>query len=365
MGEASGQAPRIEKGRSAAWATLLFAPFLMWVTPVHAEQPASHHPAAAASGKAAVVPMPRPRPETTALPPQSAEPQKAESAPAGLSPCQTRLDAGLAITKPSPPITGPGACHAEDVVQLIAIITTEGTKIKLSPPATLRCEMAEALARWVREQAEPRVRPFGAPKELLVAASFSCRGRNNVSGAKLSEHGLANAIDLRGFMLADGKSIILTDANADKNLRGQLRDTACGEFTTVLGPGSDGYHEEHIHLDHIQRRSGYRMCQWAVRVPGEAPAARASAESEKATSKAAKKAAEPSVPIAHADGGAPNAVAAPPLPIARPSTMPRAARSASCGEGRACPRSASPRRERAHRRARARRSVDPLAIFHW
>jgi hypothetical protein len=303
----------------------------------------------------------------TAVPPPSATPEKADysPAPAGSSACQKRLDAGLAITKPLPPITGPGACHAEDVVQLAAIITTDGAKIKLSPPATLRCEMAEAVARWVREQAEPRVRSFGAPEELLVAASFSCRGRNNVTGAKLSEHGLANAIDLRGFTLANGKSIVLTDASADKNLREQLRDTACGEFTTVLGPGSDGYHEEHIHLDHIQRRSGYRMCQWAVRVPGEAPAVSVSTKQEKDTPKPTKKDAEPSAPVAHTDGGASKVVASPPFPVARPSTTSRAARSASCGEGRACPRSASPRRERAHRRARARRSVDPLAIFRW
>ena len=47
----------------------------------------------------------------------------------------------------------------------------------------------------------------------------------------------------------------------------RLRDSACHRFTTVLGPGSDGYHEAHIHLDLIERRQGYRMCQWDVREP--------------------------------------------------------------------------------------------------
>jgi hypothetical protein len=36
---------------------------------------------------------------------------------------------------------------------------------------------------------------------------------------------------------------------------------------TVLGPGSDGYHEHHIHVDLAERRGNYRMCQWDVREP--------------------------------------------------------------------------------------------------
>jgi hypothetical protein len=42
---------------------------------------------------------------------------------------------------------------------------------------------------------------------------------------------------------------------------------------TVLGPGSDGYHEEHVHVDLAERRGGYRICEWDVREPGDAPAA--------------------------------------------------------------------------------------------
>jgi hypothetical protein len=43
----------------------------------------------------------------------------------------------------------------------------------------------------------------------------------------------------------------------------------------VLGPGSDGYHEDHVHVDLAERRGGYRMCQWDVREPGEELAASA------------------------------------------------------------------------------------------
>src|SRR5262249_31172564 len=89
--------------------------------------------------------------------------------------------------------------------------------------------------------------------------------RNHIKGAKLSEHGHANALDLRGFTLANGKFITLTDVAVDRAARERLRHAACERFTTVLGPGSDGYHETHIHLDLIQRRGGYKMCQWDVR----------------------------------------------------------------------------------------------------
>jgi len=40
---------------------------------------------------------------------------------------------------------------------------------------------------------------------------------------------------------------------------------------TVLGPGSDGYHEEHIHLDLAERHNGYRICQWDVNLPVPLP----------------------------------------------------------------------------------------------
>ena len=57
-----------------------------------------------------------------------------------------------------------------------------------------------------------------------------------------------------------------------KDLRDGLRMSACERFTTVLGPGSDGHHESHIHLDIAERRHGYRICQWDVREPPTADA---------------------------------------------------------------------------------------------
>ena len=102
-------------------------------------------------------------------------------------------------------------------------------------------------------------------------ASYDCRGRNRVAGARLSEHGKANALDMRSVKLADGKVLGLTDLHVGKELRAGLMQTACARFTTVLGPGSDGYHEDHVHVDLAERRSGYRICHWDVREPGDQP----------------------------------------------------------------------------------------------
>jgi hypothetical protein len=85
-----------------------------------------------------------------------------------------------------------------------------------------------------------------------------------VKGAKLSEHGTGGAIDISGFHLSDGHSLLLTSAAESKSLREQVRESACRTFTTVLGPGSDGYHETHVHLDRRQRKADYRICQWNI-----------------------------------------------------------------------------------------------------
>jgi hypothetical protein len=100
---------------------------------------------------------------------------------------------------------------------------------------------------------------------LGIATSYDCRTRNSVIGAKLSEHATGNAIDLYELTLTNRKSLVLTEMSVDNGLRTELVRSACHRFTTVLGPGSDAYHENHIHLDLLQRRGGYRICQWEVR----------------------------------------------------------------------------------------------------
>jgi hypothetical protein len=178
-----------------------------------------------------------------------------------------RLTADVAAVHVLAPITA-GQCAVEDIVRLDAVVAKDGRRVAVNPPATLRCPMAESVIQWIRDDLASAARELGAPlKAVSVDSSFECRSRNRVAGAKLSEHGHANAIDVRAFTLADGTVVGLTDTAVDRGVRERLRQGSCGRFTTVLGPGSDGYHESHVHLDLAERRGGYRMCQWDVRDP--------------------------------------------------------------------------------------------------
>jgi hypothetical protein len=217
------------------------------------------------------IPLPRPRPATAA---GTVAPEVAETAQP--SACRLRLTSDLAIAPSLPPITGPGECEAPDVVRLEAVVLPDRSRVAITPPAVLRCTMAEAVAAWVRDEAAPRVLALGASlKGIENLTSFDCRGRNGVVGAKLSEHGKANALDIHALKLASGKAVVLTDPQVSSDFREGLRKSTCERFTTVLGPGSDGFHEDHVHVDILQRRAGYRICEWDVREPGAALAANA------------------------------------------------------------------------------------------
>jgi hypothetical protein len=209
---------------------------------------------------ARAVPLPRPRP---------AEPVAEEGAePAEPTACRLRLTAALAVAPSLPPITGPGECGAPDVVRLEAVVLPDQSRVAIAPPAILRCTMAEAIVSWVREEAAPRALALGSPlKTIANLASYDCRGRNNIVGAKLSEHGKGNALDIHALRLADGRVLELTDPKVARDFREALRTSVCARFTTVLGPGSDGYHENHVHVDLAERRGGYRICEWDVRDP--------------------------------------------------------------------------------------------------
>ncbi|WP_244443094.1 extensin family protein [Bradyrhizobium sp. Ai1a-2] len=192
----------------------------------------------------------------------------AEQAPPPPSACRLALTEEIAIAPSVPDIRGPGACGGEDLVRLEAIVLPDKRKVSLKPAAVLRCTMAATIADWVRSDIAPLVAGLGSTvSELDNLDSFECRGRNGVPGAQLSEHGRANALDVRAFKLANGRSILLTDRSVPRDLRESMLHSACTRFTTVLGPGSDAYHEDHIHLDRMERRNNYRICQWDVLDP--------------------------------------------------------------------------------------------------
>jgi hypothetical protein len=230
---------------------------------------------------AQTVPLPRPRPAPAAVTSplslrpailQPASVPKVEKA-TGPSACRIRLTTEIAIAPSLPPIMGPGECGVADPVKLEAIVLPDKSEIAITPPATLRCTMAEAIASWVREDAIALANDLGGVLHAVQNFdSYDCRGRNRIVGAITSEHGKGNAFDMRGLRMADGKFVEFTDPHVSHGFREKVRTSVCARFTTVLGPGSDGYHETHIHLDLAERRGGYRLCHWNVLDPAPAAA---------------------------------------------------------------------------------------------
>ena len=227
------------------------------------------------------VPLPKPRPAdapaaeaekpaTAKQAPAETEKPAEQAAPAPPPPsaCRLALTEEIAIAPSIPDIHGPGDCGGEDLVRLEAVVLPDKRRVPVKPPAILRCPMASAVADWVRSDMAPLAASLGsAISDLDNFDSFECRGRNRVAGAILSEHGRANALDIRALKLANGQSISLTDRSVLRDVRERVLHSMCARFTTVLGPGSDWYHEDHIHLDLMQRRNNYKICQWNVWEP--------------------------------------------------------------------------------------------------
>jgi hypothetical protein len=224
----------------------------------------------------------------------------------------------FAVIEAMPRLIGPGACGGTDIVRLDAVLLAGGKRVEIKPAPYLQCPMAEQLALWVRDDTVPQVASTGAAlHSVMTYDDFNCRGRNRKLTGKVSEHGKANAVDLRGLTFTDGRFAKLTDITVSEVLRADIRKSACARFTTVLGPGSDGYHEEHIHLDFAQRHNGYRICQWEVRKPKQPeppplpPKPPAAKDAEPATAPAPAPAAPAAVAVTFPD----NVV---PLPQPRP-----------------------------------------------
>lgn len=145
----------------------------------------------------------------------------------------------------------PGKINGCGVADPVRVTEVDG--VRLSVAATVDCDTARALRKWVSTGLKPA---FGAQgvSELRVAAHYACRSRNNRPGARISEHGRGKAIDIAGFKLANGAEV-----NVLRNYQGSIKRAyraACGTFGTTLGPGSDGYHQDHMHFDTARHRSG-------------------------------------------------------------------------------------------------------------
>jgi hypothetical protein len=152
--------------------------------------------------------------------------------------------------------------------------------VAVQPTATLACPIVSALDTWFASGVQPAaIKWFGMQvAEIRQISAYSCRGMNGQRGAQISEHAFGNALDIAAFTLADGRKISVKDGwRGAPEEQGFLRDvqgSACQHFSTVLAPGSNAYHYDHIHVDLMRRASGRVICQPAA-VSGDVVAGRA------------------------------------------------------------------------------------------
>ncbi|MFZ1885230.1 MAG: extensin family protein [Rhodoplanes sp.] len=172
-----------------------------------------------------------------------------------------------------------------------APLTTQSVAATVTPAATLACPVVSALDRWVSEAIQPAAqRWFGQPVvEIKQISSYSCRGMNGNPYSHISEHAFGNALDISAFVLADGHAITVRRGwVGTPEEQGFLRDVqsaACNIFSTVLAPGSNRFHYDHIHVDLMRRDSRRQICEPSA-IPGEVVAARARARGGYARSRA-------------------------------------------------------------------------------
>ncbi|HEX4767463.1 MAG TPA: extensin family protein [Lichenihabitans sp.] len=194
------------------------------------------------------------------MPPFTPVPNGAAMPDAGDAACTRILATGRVRAIRVPAVSGPNGCSIAFPVSLAAVLLDDGRAVEIQPPALMRCDLAETLAEWIRED----IAPLGASRGELVgiddAAAYDCRSRNHVPGARLSEHGRGDAIDVVALRFAGERVGLRQDDGHD--LWAQVKVSACSRFMTVLGPGSDGYHEDNLHLDLENRHHGSHYCHW-------------------------------------------------------------------------------------------------------
>ncbi len=173
--------------------------------------------------------------------------------------CRVRLKR-LGVTFEALPAIVDGQCGTPLPLKLTGL-----SGVVLPQSVTLTCGAAEALARWATEVQEAAERALKQPlTEIAIGTSYECRGQNHDVEAKLSEHAFANGVDVMSFAFAGRPAIAvgpMPEGSAEGRFLDAVRGRACGFFRTVLGPGSNAAHANHIHLDERERNAGHRLCQ--------------------------------------------------------------------------------------------------------
>ena len=162
------------------------------------------------------------------------------------------------------------------------MVTGATGPVGVKPPATLACPIVSALDQWINSSVQPAaMRWFGEPVvEIKQISAYSCRGMNGNPNAQISEHAFGNALDIAEFLLADGRKVSVQygwqGMPEEQGFLHDVQAAACAEFSTVLAPGANVYHYNHIHVDLMRHASGRHICE-PMAIPGEVVAERARA----------------------------------------------------------------------------------------
>ncbi len=158
-----------------------------------------------------------------------------------------------AYIQPAREINGPGICGLTRPFRVSAL---QGGAVGFNATYLLDCPMIAALDNWLADVVQPAAEARFGQRVVQIDSmgAYSCRSMNNQPGARISEHAFGNAIDIGGFRLADGREILIVRdwTRGDDQARAFLQDVhagACSHFTTVLGPGANVFHYNHIHVD--------------------------------------------------------------------------------------------------------------------
>lgn len=154
------------------------------------------------------------------------------------------------------PVGKGGACGIPYPVKVLEI----ARGVRMQPAATLNCKAAARISKWVEDEVKPaaRWRLWTRPTAVLNASSYRC---SRIAGSRtISEHASGNALDVRGFKFADGSTFDVEKKGffsfRQKGFQKSVRRSGCRYFGTVLGPGYNRAHADHLHLDAKNRRRG-------------------------------------------------------------------------------------------------------------
>ena len=181
--------------------------------------------------------------------------------------CLSDLARTGAVYQPLGDLTKEG-CALSGAVQLQSVATNFGA-VTISGEPIMLCSFARQFVSWVRDIGAPLTLAYTGARLTTIETGpgFVCRNRYNQPDAKISEHAKGNAIDIAAFALSDKQRISVKPqpndpANAQELLR-IFRTSGCGYFTTILGPGSNAAHEEHLHFDYGMhgKTMNYRICE--------------------------------------------------------------------------------------------------------